>query len=175
VSPWKGSKTICWTAQQGTNRAYPELSVEFGSTVMLSLAIEWICQNTISDNLFRIQVLTGDCVPLDVQPKIWGYIMSTRSSVLAHSQQTLGNVMLVGFSMRGIIIVKNSCSMGQNYKIGELLCPIPWVQSEKIMLCICASKYWGLFLFKLTAPILSFLNLFQSNCTNFRPTAIISS
>ena len=48
------------------------------------------------------------------------------------------------------------------------------------MLCICATKYWGLFLFninnfQLTAPILSFLHLFQSNCTNFRPTAIISS
>ena len=58
-------KTICWMAQQGTSRAYPELSVEFGSTVVLSL--EWICQNNISDNLFWIQVLTGDCVPLDNQ------------------------------------------------------------------------------------------------------------
>ena len=47
------------------------------------------------------------------QPKIWGYIMSTRSSMLAHSQQTLGNVTLVGFSMLSIIIVKNSCWTGQ--------------------------------------------------------------
>ena len=47
------------------------------------------------------------------RPKIWGYIMSTRSSVLAHSQQTLGNVTLVGFSLLSIIIIKNSYWTGQ--------------------------------------------------------------
>ena len=49
----------------GNQQSISELSVEFRSAVVLSL--ERICQNTISDNLFRIQVLTGDCVPLDNQ------------------------------------------------------------------------------------------------------------
>ena len=46
--------------------------------------------------------------------------MSTRSSVLAHSQQTLGNVMLVGFSMLSIIIAKIAAEQGKNYKTGSV-------------------------------------------------------
>ena len=60
------------------------------------------------------------------QPKIWGYIMSTRSSVFAHPQQTLRNVRLVSFSMLSIIIVKNSCWTRQKLvtRQGQLLCSI---------------------------------------------------
>ena len=88
------SRVICWILIDSSVITWMNLPKHYFRQLILNSSFDWwLCS-------------LG-------QPKIWGYIMSTRSSVLAHSQQTLGNVTLVGFSMLSIIIVKNSCWTGQ--------------------------------------------------------------